>query len=446
MWLAESQIDLLSLHAVLPLMAADPDLSRSYYRFLRRVRETVHPTGASDVRLVRFDAGEIEVDLGDEAGCDLFYGLLRSAVGRDLFLSLVAPDDTVVDVGAGFGPYALACGGIVSRGDGVVHAFDARPDLLAILERNVERLDLAAAVRCHAWPVGLGSGQDLPISGDVRAAEADAVDRHEPPGLDGALSGLGAYRFGALHVAPAADVASILAGGRQIVRASPDPVILIEVDQDRLGPDGQAQLMDELAFLDDCGFAGFAVDLAGAVQSEWRVAGGLVRHAESVLFVRRAGHREELLRTLLPGSARGIRFPSIRERSSDGHGAGGPAHASVPLIAAMAVAKLRELDAITGQVGAHLTSPPTEKRSDDRGESTLVAHEPVIRAEEILSLQAEVERLLKESDVRLQDARTFRQEAKSLRSRYEVAAGQRARDLAKAIKRFVGRSTRTPPG
>jgi hypothetical protein len=462
MWLSESQIDLVSLHAVLPIMAADPDLSRSYYRFLRRIRETVHPRGVSAVRTVRFGSGEIEVDLGDELGCDLFYGLERSVVARDLFLSLLVPDDAVIDVGAGFGLYALPCGSIVGGGDGAVHAFESRPDQLGLLERNVQRLGVASAVQCHGVVLEAGDiegrsaallddmvveegEEDRAAIGDIGSPTPDDLHPRHLGGLDGLLPAMGVHGLGALHMSSVCDVADVLAGGWQIVRVSPDPVILVEIDDDRLGQDGLTRLMEELSFLDDCGFIGFAVDNSGSVQSRWRVDGGLAGHAESVLFVRRAGHREETLRTLLPGSSsRGIRFPSIRERVVDSNGAAGPAHASIPLIAAMAVAKLRELDEITGQVGAHLTSPPSEKRSDEAGDSSPLTHEPVIRAEEILSLQAEVERLLKESDVRLQEARAFRQEAKMLRSRYEVVGGQRLRDLARTARRVADKLRGAP--
>jgi hypothetical protein len=231
-----------------------------------------------------------------------------------------------------------------------------------------------------------------------------------------------------------------MAGGWQIVRASPDPVVMVDLDEDRLGPDGLARLLEELTFLDDCGFTGVAVDHTGAVRSRWQIDGEMAGHTQSVLFVRRAGNREETLRALLPtASARGIRYPSIQERTPDANGTAEPTSSAAPLIAALAVARLRELDELTGQVGSYLLSPDKAKSADEADDHDLLTGGPTVRAVELLALQAEIDRLQTESDVRLTEARALRQEAKRLRSRYEVAGGQRVRGLAGAALRLAGK-------
>jgi FkbM family methyltransferase len=62
-----------------------------------------------------------------------------------LFLSLIAPGDVVLNVGANTGYYALLAAARVGT-EGHVHAFEIQPPIIEILKRNVARNALGDAV------------------------------------------------------------------------------------------------------------------------------------------------------------------------------------------------------------------------------------------------------------------------------------------------------------
>jgi len=428
---ATAAVDLTSLHAVLPLMANDAELRTLYSHFLRRIRAAVHPVGAPDIRTVVTDAGPLDVDLGDDAGSRLFYGAAMAAAQEALLGGLLRPADCIVDVGAGFGLTTVGCGRQLAGvgGTGVIYAFEDRPEQRDLLERNLRRNGLTAQVTVRAEAIA------------VRNPDA------EPPaglGLDERLRAFGVSQLDVLRIAARVDAATVLVGAALSLQAAADPVVRVDLDAERLGADGLHGIVAAVRTLAGRGFAVYSVDCAGVLAAGW--TGGESSGADlddgtvMLLFVRAGGERERQVQAQLPvASSAGIRVPALREMPGDAQTAQTPLPTTVPLITAMAVARLRELDAITGLMSSQLV-PSTRGGAEVDGREVAAAwQEAMQRDDDIFALQSEIERLLKESETRLQEARQFRQEAKALRARYEVIGGQRLRAAALTAQEFLAR-------
>jgi hypothetical protein len=108
-------------------------------------------------------------------------------------------------------------------------------------------------------------------------------------------------------------------------------------------------------------------------------------------------------------------------------------------VTALAVARLRELDAITSQMSGQL-APRNRDASEVDSQDVAAAWQAAMQHDDdMFTLQSEIERLLKESETRLMEARQIRQEAKQLRARYEVIGGQRLREAASTARQFLSR-------
>jgi hypothetical protein len=425
-------VDLTSLHAVLPLMACDAELSTRYGRFLGRVRALVHPPGVEDVRTVQTDAGPLDVDLGDDDGCRLFYGAAIAAAQEALFVGLLRPADCIVDVGAGFGLTTVGCGRLVAGGEGKgsIHAFEHRAGQRDLLERNLQRNGLTAQVTVHAEAIaGLDPG----------------ADRSAGIALDEYLRAHGVSHLDVLRTAAHADALTVLTGATLSLRTAADPIVRVDLGaEQRLGADGLHRLEAAVRALEGCDFAAYTVDCAGVLAAGW--PGGessgavLAGDTVTVLLVRAGGERENRLRARLPVvSSVGIRVPALHEQPAHTQATPASLPTTVSLITAMAVARLRELDAITGLMSAQL-APPTRGGTEIDGRNVAAAwQEAMQRDDDIFTLQGEIERLLNESETRLREARQFRQEAKALRARYEVIGGQRLREAAIMAREFLAR-------
>jgi hypothetical protein len=418
----ETPIDLASLHAVVPLLAADADLCVQYLHFLGRMRASMHPVGVADIRTVDMAAGSLTVDLGDDAGCSLYYGPVLLAAREELFASLLRPSDVLADIGAGFGLTTLAAARVLDQTAGAVHAFEQRPAQRSLLEQNLRQNGLDTQVQVHTDPImSLDPNDDEPL----------------PASLDTALRAHGADHLDAVRIAASADAASVLDEAAGLLGAAADPIVRVDIDGE---PSGTGGLGERLGALELTGLVGYGVDWAGVPASAWRVGSMVGAGLATVLFVRPGGQRDEQLQARLPGAtAEGIRSPGPQEQAADAPVQTVPLPTTMPLITALAVARLRELDAITGLMSAQVAPPNRDSAGAAPHTVAAMWQAAMQRDDDIFTLQGEIERLLKESDTRLQDARQFRREAKALRARLEVLGGQRVRDVAAAAQQFLQR-------
>lgn len=102
-------------------------------------RARLHPRGGRDLRAVRFaDGRALEVNVCEQVGADLYYGVGFEEVEARLVRRLVAPGAEVFDVGANIGYYATLFAQLAGE-KGRVHAFEPAPATHAQLAANVAR-------------------------------------------------------------------------------------------------------------------------------------------------------------------------------------------------------------------------------------------------------------------------------------------------------------------
>ena len=163
---ARTEAAIRTLHSVIPLTAMQPEFSAEYVRFVRRVRESLHPRGSHDVRRAWDGDFQFEVDLGSQLDCDLYYGFFHHAAARALFLAVLRPCDVVVDIDANVGLYSVPAAVRVGPG-GAVHAFAQTPTELALLTRNVQLHEVHECVRLHAVQVRICKGITVTPGGSL---------------------------------------------------------------------------------------------------------------------------------------------------------------------------------------------------------------------------------------------------------------------------------------
>lgn len=378
------------------------------------------------MRTVREAGGTLAVDLGTDEGCRFFYGPLPEAASAALFTGLLRPSETLAVVGAGVGLTAIGFGRALRAANGVasgvVHVFEPHIGLRELLERNARQQGLTSLVQVHATMLA------GPAEGPDAAGET----------LDACLGARGVTRLDALHVGASVDAAAVLDGAAGLLGAAPDPLLRLDLDADASAGCVSERLVAVVRSLEAGGFVVYAVDAAGVPAVGWPST-ALGDAAMSLLLVRSGGDRERMLAARLPhATTEGVRAPH--------HGPPAPGAAqtpslpnAMPLITALAVSRLRELDAITSLMSVQL-APPGRNAADLSTREVAAAWEQAMqRDDDMFTLQSEIERLLKESDTRLQEARQFRQEAKALRARYEVVAGQRLRDAGAQVRGLLAR-------
>ena len=151
--LARAEERIRVLHEVRHEARLRPGFETPYVEFVRAVREQLHPRGVRDVRTVGLAGGlTFSVDLGDRLGCDVFYGYFDERFEADLFVDLLPPGGTMIDVGSNFGYYAVRCAEAVGS-RGTVHAFEPDPVAFDLLSANVAANGLGGWLQIHGVAV-----------------------------------------------------------------------------------------------------------------------------------------------------------------------------------------------------------------------------------------------------------------------------------------------------
>lgn len=138
-----------ALHELRPEARLQAGVETPYVGFLRAVRERHHPRGVREMRTLALPDGlTFQVDLGDHLGCDVLYGYFEERFEADLFEGILRDGDTMLDVGANFGYYAVRCARAVGP-SGVVHAYEPDPAARELLTANVAENRLDGRLQIH---------------------------------------------------------------------------------------------------------------------------------------------------------------------------------------------------------------------------------------------------------------------------------------------------------
>jgi FkbM family methyltransferase len=212
---------------------------------VRQKLRALFPRGSGETGVVDLANGlAVEVDLGDLFGAEFYVGhcnehALLSALSASL------PDGAhAIDVGANFGAYALHSTIAAGAGARVV-AFEPAPTAYRLLLANTKRNGLGeqlkvrrAAVADVAGKIAFHVATDESFSGIrdtgrspiVETVEIDTVALDE----DDDVAALGPVDF--LKIDTEGGEAAVLAGARNVIRRSPNLVILMEYSAKNLAP------------------------------------------------------------------------------------------------------------------------------------------------------------------------------------------------------------------
>jgi FkbM family methyltransferase len=242
-----------------------------YVGFVRSLRERLHPRGVRDIRTVAMPGGlRFQVDLGDRLGCDIFYGHFDERFEADLFVGLLRPGATMIDVGANFGYYALRCAQAIGPG-GTVHAFEPDPSAFGLLCANVAANGLGDTLRTHAVAVA-ERDCDMPFHLAEEAAFSGLSSTGRSPlrgvvnvtarSLDAFAAERGIEQIDALKIDVEGHEAEVLRGGHGLLCRATDPLIMLEVSAKNLTSDGRSALTAALDGLFANGYRGRLADLS----------------------------------------------------------------------------------------------------------------------------------------------------------------------------------------
>ncbi|MCC7369965.1 MAG: FkbM family methyltransferase [Chloroflexi bacterium] len=305
--LARSEAQLRVLHELRVEARLRPDFEAHYVGFLRALRERLHPRGVYDARTIRLANGlTFQVDLGDRLGCDVFYGYYDERFEAGLFVELLAAGQTMFDVGANFGYYAVHCAHAVGAA-GAVHAFEPDPAAAALLRENACANGLdgwlthhAAAVSDHNGATEYHLAEEAAFSGMTSTGRSAVRGVVQVPtrSLDSVAAEHGVTAIDALKIDVEGHEAKVLRGAAGLLERSPDPLVMLEVSAKNLTDEARSALTAALRPIFAAGFVGLIPDLSSgaglrAVITPTEAAS---LPSANLLLVRAGGERERQLR------------------------------------------------------------------------------------------------------------------------------------------------------
>jgi FkbM family methyltransferase len=327
------------LHTLRTEARLQPGFETGYVRFVRSLRERLHPRGVRDIRTVTLPGGpSFQVNLGDRLGCDVYYGYVEEQFEASLFAEMLPHGGTMVDVGANFGYYAVRCAEAVGP-TGAVHAFEPDPTAHDLLSANAVANGLAgilqphrAAVADHDGEVQFYVAEEAAFSSMTATGRSATRDVLNVPArtLDSFAAEQGITRIDALKIDVEGHEAAVLQGAAGILAQSPDPLVMLEVSAKNLSDTARVALVAALDALYRAGFGGLIPDLSaeGGLRAVDSVAAATALTSANLFLVRPGGRTIERLRAVaarrianpdaldapppIENEATGARLPMIR--------------------------------------------------------------------------------------------------------------------------------------
>ena len=305
--LARTEAQLRTLHQLRVEARLRPDFEEQYVRFVRALRERVHPRGVRDVRTLTLPSGlTFGVDLGDRLGCDVFYGYYDERFEAALFTDVLGPSATMFDVGANFGYYAVHCAQAVGP-TGSVHAFEPDPAASELLVMNANANGLHHRLTTHAVAVSDRDGEvEYHLAEEAAFSGLTSTGRSATRGvvtvrsrsLDSVATEHGVQQLDALKIDVEGHEPAVLRGAANLLRRSPDPLVMLEVSAKNLTDGARLDLIAALSTLYAIGFHGLVPDLAveGGLRGVYTADDAASLPSANLLLLRPGGHRERRLR------------------------------------------------------------------------------------------------------------------------------------------------------
>jgi FkbM family methyltransferase len=315
---ARLQAQLQALHELRTEARLFPDFETRYVRFVRSLRERLHPRGQRDIRTVTLpDNLTFAVDLGDRLGCDIFYGHLEERFEGSLFLELLADGDTMLDIGANFGYFAVRCAAAVGP-TGAVHAFEPDPSAYQLLIANAAANGLSGSLYAHPAAVSDQDGEtrfylaeEAAFSGITatgRSATRDVLTV-KTRSLDSFAREHGLDHIDLLKIDVEGHEAAVLRGATDVLTRSPDPLVMLEVSAKNLTDTAREALIAALDGLYAAGFRGLVPDLSsdGGLRDISSPTAAAALTSANLFLVRPGGSTDHRLRAAV---ARRLTLPA----------------------------------------------------------------------------------------------------------------------------------------
>lgn len=211
---------------------------------LLKIRRMIHKPGGRELELVSVDGGQnLSVNVCEQLGGDLYYGLGFEAAEIELFRALIQPGWTVFDVGANVGIYTiLSAAGVGPTGH--VYAFEPVPDVRQILLDNLSRAGAAnvtiagTAVSDAPGEVELFVNEETALTSIGRTGRGKIVAVRRVPvcTLDAYASDRGVSRIDLLKIDVEGFEGHVLRGAEGLLERSRDVVIFSELAEKNFRP------------------------------------------------------------------------------------------------------------------------------------------------------------------------------------------------------------------
>lgn len=231
-------------------------------------RARLHPRGGRDLRAVRFaDGRTLEVNVCEQVGADLYYGVGFEEVEARLVQRLVSPDAEVFDVGANIGCYATLFAQLAGE-KGRVHAFEPAPSTHAQLAANVARNALKNVTLNQAAVSDVPGETNLYLNRESALASLGQTGRGKTVGtasvqvvtLDEYAHARNIAAIDFLKIDVEGYEPKVLAGARELLQRSAEVVVMCELAAKNFKPLGFS-VAETLTFLRGLGFDAWEIVL-----------------------------------------------------------------------------------------------------------------------------------------------------------------------------------------
>jgi FkbM family methyltransferase len=234
------------------------------------MREKLHPVGKKDIRKVQYNENIVfEVDIGDRLGCEFYYGFYSEIFESKLFIDILTPASILYDVGSNFGFYAINTANKMREIGGHVYAFEPNTDAFKLMLNNIETNKLTDIVDPYNKCIGNYDGtvefyicEESSFSGIKDTGRSNIREKIKIPiaKIDTLCTKWHVQQIDFLKIDVEGEEYQVLNGAKQIIEASQNLLIMMEISQKNLKLQNRKELYDSLAWLYAVGMKGWIAE------------------------------------------------------------------------------------------------------------------------------------------------------------------------------------------